>query len=194
MKNQVFNIFAALSILISCNSNKSTQNQSSQGDDSVVLSPTTTDEIVIDTIINASGQALYLKHNNTQGILTATLNGETIEMKRDTTASGVAASNDHYKYTEWQGEVKLEKDGKTIFESKGDEVSNTAKDKDGIEMNMVFNNTRHTAIVILKGDTIKLLDQKPASGIWYRNDHYELRGKGSNVELTRDGKTIFKSK
>ena len=35
-------------------------------------------------------------------------------------------------------------------------------------------------------------DKKPASGIWYKNDHYELRGKGEEIELTKDGKTVFK--
>jgi hypothetical protein len=35
--------------------------------------------------------------------------------------------------------------------------------------------------------------QKAASGIWYKNDLYELRGKGDNVELTKDGITVFKN-
>lgn len=193
MKKQVFIIFSVFSIFVSCTSNTSTQNQSGQGEDSLLQPPVTHDDIVVDTIISASGQALYLKHNKTQNIITATLNGETIEMKRDTTASGVSASNEHYKYTEWHSEIKLEKDGKIIFESTGDVFSDLAKDAKGNEMKMVFNKAQHTVTVMLNDDTIQLLDQKPASGLWYKNEHYELRGKGNIVELTKDGKTIFKS-
>jgi hypothetical protein len=29
-----------------------------------------------------------------------------------------------------------------------------------------------------------------ASGIWHKNDSYELRGKGKKIKLTKDGKTI----
>ena len=43
------------------------------------------------------------------------------------------------------------------------------------------------------GEELELAGQKPASGIWYKNDHYELRGKGENLELTKDGKTVFKN-
>lgn len=58
---------------------------------------------------------------------------------------------------------------------------------------MTFNNTKNTATVVFNNETIELQGQKPASGIWYKNDHYELRGKGEEIELTKDGKTVFKN-
>ncbi|WP_419870129.1 MliC family protein [Chryseobacterium sp. CT-SW4] len=70
-------------------------------------------------------------------------------------------------------------------------VKSTAKDKSGKTLEMSFDNTKHTATVVFEGETINLDDQKPASGIWYKNDHYELRGKGEQVELTKDGKVVF---
>ena len=68
------------------------------------------------------------------------------------------------------------------------------KNKEGQTLDMTFNNTTNEVKVYLDGgDQIELVGQKPASGIWYKNDQFELRGKGDNVELTKDGKTIFKN-
>ena len=59
---------------------------------------------------------------------------------------------------------------------------------------MSYNNTTNSVKVYLDGgEELELAGQKPASGIWYKNDHYELRGKGENLELTKDGKTVFKN-
>ncbi|MBE4947663.1 MliC family protein [Chryseobacterium culicis] len=71
-------------------------------------------------------------------------------------------------------------------------VKSTSKDKNGKTLDMTFNNTKNTATVVFNNETIELQGQKPASGIWYKNDHYELRGKGEEIELTKDGKTVFK--
>ncbi|SEH28715.1 MliC family protein [Chryseobacterium culicis] len=71
-------------------------------------------------------------------------------------------------------------------------VKSTSKDKNGKTLEMTFNNTKNTATVVFNNETIELQGQKPASGIWYKNDHYELRGKGEEIELTKDGKTVFK--
>lgn len=72
-------------------------------------------------------------------------------------------------------------------------VKSTATSKEGVKLEMAFNNTQNTATLVLNNETIELKGQTPASGIWYKNDHYELRGKGDDVELTKDGKSIFKS-
>ncbi|RQO38164.1 hypothetical protein DBR39_14950 [Chryseobacterium sp. KBW03] len=71
-------------------------------------------------------------------------------------------------------------------------VKSTSKDSSGKTLEMTFNNTKNTATVVFNKETIELQGQKPASGIWYKNDHYELRGKGEEIELTKDGKTVFK--
>ena len=73
-------------------------------------------------------------------------------------------------------------------------MHSTIKDKNGIdEIDITFNNTKNTATVLYNGENIELKDQKPASGIWYKNDHYQLRGKGEEIELSKDDIVVFKS-
>lgn len=83
-------------------------------------------------------------------------------------------------------------DSAAVAGTKDEIVKSTSKDSSGKTLDMTFNNTKNTATVIFNNETIELQGQKPASGIWYKNDHYELRGKGEEIELTKDGKTVFK--
>ncbi len=46
-----------------------------------------------------------------------------------------------------------------------------------------FDNRADTATVMLDGRTIRLEGQRPASGIWYAGDGYELRGKGRQARF-----------
>jgi len=78
-------------------------------------------------------------------------------------------------------------------ESNSEIIKTTLSDKDGKKLDVTFNNTKNTATLVFNGETIELEGQKPASGIWYKNDHYELRGKGNENELHKDGKLVFKS-
>ncbi len=73
-----------------------------------------------------------------------------------------------------------------------DIVTSNLTDKDGKELKMTFNNTKGTATVDFEGETIEMNAERAASGIWYKNDHYELRGKGNDIQLTKDGIVIFK--
>ncbi|PWN60600.1 MliC family protein [Chryseobacterium oncorhynchi] len=83
-------------------------------------------------------------------------------------------------------------DSAAVSGNKDEIVKSTSKDNSGKTLEMTFNNTKNTATVVFNKETIELQGQKPASGIWYKNDHYELRGKGEEIELTKDGKTVFK--
>ncbi|MFP3834722.1 MliC family protein [Chryseobacterium sp. SIMBA_028] len=83
-------------------------------------------------------------------------------------------------------------DSGAVSGSNDEIVKSTSKDSSGKTLDMTFNNTKNTATVVFNNETIELQGQKPASGIWYKNDHYELRGKGEEIELTKDGKTVFK--
>ncbi|HMT70697.1 MAG TPA: hypothetical protein PKD16_11075, partial [Saprospiraceae bacterium] len=56
-----------------------------------------------------------------------------------------------------------------------------------------FDNAKGTATVQYNGETIELITDNPASGISYKNDHYQLMGKGEYVEFSKDGNLIFKS-
>jgi membrane-bound inhibitor of C-type lysozyme len=76
------------------------------------------DNIVHASVTNDSGTTLDMTFNNTQGTALFIVNGDTIDMKQDTMASGVKYSNSSYEYNEWQGNITLKKDGKVIFEQK----------------------------------------------------------------------------
>lgn len=74
-----------------------------------------------------------------------------------------------------------------------DIVKSTAVNKDGQKLEMTFDNAKGTATVQYNGETIDLITDNPASGISYKNDHYQLMGKGEYVEFSKDGNLIFKS-
>lgn len=71
--------------------------------------------IVSSTTINKDGISLKYTFNNSNGTCVLELNGETIELKQERTASGIKYSNEHFIYTNWHGETSLSKDGKVIF-------------------------------------------------------------------------------
>lgn len=152
------------------------------------------DDISKVTFTDKDGKVLELSINNTKGTATVLFNGETIEMAEQKAASGIWYKNDQYELRGKGNDLDLLKDGKVIFTHQDSIVTSSLKDKDGQTLDITFNNTTNTAKVYLNGgEQIELVDQKPASGIWYKNDHYELRGKGDKLEYTRDGKTIFKN-
>lgn len=82
------------------------------------LTPAPADKIVTSSVTDKKGTKLDMTFNNTKGTATFVLNGETIELKQDTTASGVQCSNAQYIYTEHQGNIELKKEGKVVFEIK----------------------------------------------------------------------------
>lgn len=83
--------------------------------------------------------------------------------------------------------------GMSPEEASSDIILKIVKDSSGDVLEMSFNNMDETVTLKFNSQTIVLVDQEPASGIWYTNEHYELRGKGSHVELKKDGKSIFKN-
>ena len=152
------------------------------------------DDISKVTFTDKDGKVLELSINNTKGTATVLFNGEIIEMAEQKAASGIWYKNDQYELRGKGNDLDLLKDGKVIFTHQDSIVTSSLKDKDRQTLDITFNNTTNTAKVYLNvGEQIELVNQKPASGIWYKNDHYELRGKGDKLEYTRDGKTIFKN-
>jgi len=63
---------------------------------------------------------------------------------------------------------------------------------EGKTIDMSFDNSKNTATIVYEGETIELKGQPTGSGIHYKNDHWELRGKGLENELSKDGKVVFK--
>ena len=120
MKKQTLFILAMAYIgLFSCKNISVKENVEAVVDslkvDSIAVVTPTVDEIVKDSVTNPKGETLQMLFNNTTSTATFTLKNEVIEMKQDTTASGIQYSNENYLFTEWQGKMELKKDGKTIF-------------------------------------------------------------------------------
>jgi membrane-bound inhibitor of C-type lysozyme len=60
--------------------------------------------------------------------------------------------------------------------------------EDGPDFTARFDNDADTATIALTGEeAVVLAGQRPASGIWYAADGWELRGKGDEAMLTRPG-------
>lgn len=74
-----------------------------------------------------------------------------------------------------------------------DIVKSTLKDSSGKTVEVTFDNSKDIAILVFNGESLELKGQRPASGIWYKNDHYELRGKGDDIQLSKDGKIVFEN-
>lgn len=67
-----------------------------------------------------------------------------------------------------------------------DKITATYRCVDGSRLSVVFDNRADTATVTRDGDAGGILKgQRPASGIWYRAEGLELRGKGRDAIFTR---------
>ena len=75
------------------------------------------DSIVTGSVTNNAGITLKQTYNITKNTATFELNGERIEAKRDTVASGIQYSNAHYKYHEHRGDISLHKDGQLVWDN-----------------------------------------------------------------------------
>jgi membrane-bound inhibitor of C-type lysozyme len=63
---------------------------------------------------------------------------------------------------------------------------------EGKSIDMTFDNSKNTATIVYEGETLELKGQPTGSGIHYKNDHWQLRGKGLENQLLKDGKVVFK--
>ncbi|HRK54062.1 MAG TPA: MliC family protein [Cyclobacteriaceae bacterium] len=150
------------------------------------------DEVVTIISTDKAGNKLEVSFNNMKGTATLNFDGEIIELVEQKAASGIWYKIENYELRGKGNDIELKKDGKVVFTHKDDIVTTSLKNGEGQTLDMTFNNTTNQAKIYLNGgEQIELVGQNPASGIWYKNDHYELRGKGESVELTKDGKTVF---
>lgn len=180
-------IFSAF-ILISCKEKSNQENVAKPNFEKI------SDDMVSVSSTDKNGKKLDLLFNNSKGTLTLQFNGETIELTQQLSGSGIRYKNEQYELRGKGNDIELKKDGIVLFEHKDEIVSSSIKNKDGQTLDITFNNTTNLAKVYLNGgEQIELAGQNPASGIWYKNEQYELRGKGENLELKKDGKIVFKS-
>lgn len=168
------------------------QNQAESSTTEIVTN--TQDDIVETSSTNNEGQTLQLIFNNSEGTVTFNFKGETVTLRQEKAASGIWYKNESYELRGKGNDLELKKDGDVIFKHEDNIVIYSIKNKDGDILDMTFNNTANTVKVYVNGgEQIELTGEKPASGIWYKNNHYELRGKGENLTLTKDGKVVFEN-
>lgn len=152
-------------------------------------------ETVNQTLTDSQGNSLEMSFDNAKDVVTLKFAGETVELPSQKPASGIWYKNDQYELQGKGLNIELKKDGKVVFAHKSEEpIVNDYTSADGKTLTVNVYNDTEKATLVYEGETIDLVSQRPASGIWYKNDHYELSGKGSDIELKKDGKIIFKSK
>jgi len=190
MRSKIFITTILASVLLSaCNEKSKKENR-----DTVKSESTTTESNAIKTqsLTDKEGNTLEMSFDNSEDTATIDLTGESAQLSSQRPASGIWYKNDEYELRGKGNDIWLKKDGEVIFEHQDDKVDVEAKNDDGDILNMTFNNTEGTVRAYLNGGKqIDLVEEKAASGIWYKNDHYELRGKGNQYRLTKDGTTIF---
>lgn len=193
MTKQIF-ILASITVatfLASCNQQQKQEN--TEGVKTEVTAKSS-DDIVTQSLTDNAGNKLDMTFDNSKDIVTITFKGETAELIAQKAASGIWYKNDHLELIGKGNDITLSKDDQVIFKHQDDKVAIEAKSDKGDVLNMTFNNTEGTVKAYLNGgEQIDLVEQKSASGIWYKNDHYELTGKGDKYELQKDGKTVFKN-
>lgn len=193
MTKQIF-ILASITVatfLASCNQQQKQEN--TEGVKTEVTAKSS-DDIVTQSLTDNAGNKLDMTFDNSKDIVTITFKGETAELTAQKAASGIWYKNDHLELIGKGNDITLSKDDQVIFKHQDDKVTIEAKSDKGDVLNMTFNNTEGTVKAYLNGgEQIDLVEQKSASGIWYKNDHYELTGKGDKYELQKDGKTVFKN-
>ena len=64
-------------------------------------------------------------------------------------------------------------------------------DFDGQKLEVTFDSSKHTASFNFNDEEVKLDQQQSGSGFVYANETYLLQGKGNDVELLKNGKTVF---
>lgn len=106
-------IGAAFSMSSCENGNRETATKESTAPESVINSPTA--NVVTDSVTDDQGNVLDMKFDNSAGTATLVLGKDSMFLTQDTTASGIRYSNQHYIFTEHQGNITLTKDGNTIF-------------------------------------------------------------------------------
>lgn len=181
--------------LTSCNETaKQESTEITTATDPAVDSTMVSTDVIKTTSTDKEGKTLDMAVDPIKGIATVNFNGETIEMMQEKSASGVWFKNDTYELRGKGNDLELTKDGKVVFKHVDDKQDVEAKSANGDVLTMNFNNSEGTVKAYLNGgDQIDLKEEKAASGIWYKNDQYELRGKGDSYELKKEGKTVFKN-
>jgi len=63
--------------------------------------------------------------------------------------------------------------------------------KEGVKLNLKFDNEARTCVLYFDGDTVLLKQERMASGIKYSNEHYLYTEWHGEIRLFKDGKQVF---
>jgi len=70
-------------------------------------------------------------------------------------------------------------------------IKSSVTDKDGITLEMSFDNTKQIATFLLNGETIEMKQEVMASGIKYSNENYVFTEHQGEIQLQKNGVTVF---
>ena len=156
-------------------------------------SETSEDNIRNSSLTNSSGQELYLVYNYTKNVAIIEDNGVQIELANQNPMDGVWYKNDHYDLRGVEYDLILRKDGNIIFENKLETQTELFFDEKNNTLQIDVNKTTGDALVYFTGlDSMTMKSQFPKTGMWYKNDKFELKGDDSKIELRKEGKLLFK--
>lgn len=110
-------LFCIMSIFLGIGSCQSTQKVGNQLSTQAQPGDSTTNSIIRDTVTNSQGVKLVMAYNNANHTAMFVLEGEAMQLKQDSTASGIKYSNAEYEYTEHQGNSTLRKENKIVFKN-----------------------------------------------------------------------------
>ncbi len=193
MTKSILTLSAAAAVLFLTSCNETKKQDEVVTTDTEMVDSTSTD-VNATSVTNAAGEKIDITYDNIKGTAMVMYNGETAELPSQKPASGVWYKNDNYELRGKGNDLTLTKDGKVIYENTDEVEMVEAKNDKGETLNMTFNNSEGTVKAYLNGgDQIDLKEEKAASGIWYKNENYELSGKGDHYELKKDGVVVFKN-
>lgn len=176
-------------ITISCNQ-RNRQETVVETDTAYVTIPEGIDDVVRARVIDNRGRVLNMTYYNREGRAEMELNGEMIELREDSMASGIGFRNDDYVFREWQGDITLIKNGEIVFDTRR-EIVNGITDNQGRSLEIAFNNLNGSATLMYEGETIRLSEDTMTSGNRYSNARYIYEDSNGMVKLKKDGQTVF---
>lgn len=73
-----------------------------------------------------------------------------------------------------------------------EKIIDTISGSSGQEIVLEFYTKKEEMVLLLENKKYVLKTQKPGSGIWYKGESFEVRGKGEEIEVYKNGKLMFK--
>lgn len=69
----------------------------------------------------------------------------------------------------------------------------TINSSTGQELILKFYNEKEEMVLQCQGEDYILKNQRPGSGIWYKGENFEVRGKGKEIEIYKNGELMFEN-